>query len=97
MEVLTNITLSKQRINVILTREKTRLKELNKATYQHFTEFISSNVGEPLKNIFVYTGTLIGETFGETINNIIPSLSIEGKLIVFLGLYISFKKMLKFK
>ena len=93
IEVLTNITLSKQRSNVILTREKTRLKkELNKASYQHVTEFVASNIGEPIKNVFVYTGTLIGETFGETINNIIPSLSIEGKLIVFLGLIYLLKR-----
>ena len=93
IEVLTNITLSKQRSNVILTMEKTRLKkEMNKASYQYVTEFVASNIGEPIKNVFVYTGTLIGETFGETINNIIPSLSIEGKLIVFLGLIYLLKR-----
>ena len=65
---------------------------MNKASYQYVTEFVASNIGEPIKNVFVYTGTLIGETFGETINNIIPSLSIEGKLIVFLGLIYLLKR-----
>ena len=93
IDILTNITLSKQRINVILTREKTRLKkEMNKASYQYVTEFVTSNIGEPIKNVFVYCGTLVGETFGETINNIIPSLSIEGKIIVFLGLIYLLKR-----
>lgn len=93
IELLTNITLSKQKLNVILTREKTRLKrELNKASYDYITEFISTNIGIPLKNVFVYTGNIVGETFGETINNIIPSLTIEGKLIVFLGLIYLIKR-----
>ena len=93
IEVLTNITLHKQKITVILTQEKTRLKqELNKASYHYVGEFVYSNIGVPIKNVFVYSGRLIGETFGQTIENIIPSMSVEGKIIIFLGLIYLLKR-----
>ena len=93
IELLTNITLSKQKINVILERERTRLKhEMNKASYHYFAEFAHSYVGEPIKKVLTYTGSMIGETLGETIDNIIPSLSIEGKVIIFLGIIYLIKR-----
>ena len=93
IELLTNITLSKQKISVILERERTRLKhEMNKASYHHFAEFTHSYIGEPIKKLFTYTGSMIGQTLGETIDNIIPSLSIEGKVIIFLGIIYLIKK-----
>lgn len=93
VDILTNITLHKQKINVILTQEKTRLKqELNKAAYHHVGEFVYFNIGLPIKNMFIYGGSLVGETLGETIENIIPSMSVEGKVIIFLGIIYLLKR-----
>ena len=93
VELLTNITLSKQKINVIIEREKTRLKhEMNKAYYHYFSELDHSYIGEPIKKIFTYTGSMIGQTLGETIDNIIPTLGMEGKVIIFLGIIYLIKR-----
>lgn len=77
-EIITNITLAKQKSNIILTKEKNRLNiEKNKAALTKLTDNIGVWVGLPIKNV-VYWG---GETLSETITTVLPTLSIELKII----------------
>ena len=96
-EVLSNITLKKQRANVILDRERQRIKQIQgRGSMQRFADDISIYFGEPLKDSLGYVGNTIGSTLGNllgsTIDGTSPSLTIsnENKLIllVLIVLYI---------
>ena len=96
-EVLSNITLRKQRANVILDRERQRIKQIQgRGSMQRFADDISIYFGEPLKDSLGYVGNTIGSTLGNllgsTIDGTSPSLTIsnENKLIllVLIVLYI---------
>jgi hypothetical protein len=96
-EVLSNITLKKQRANVILDRERLRIKQIQgRGSMQRFADDISIYFGEPLKDSLGYVGNTIGSTLGNllgsTIDGTSPSLTIsnENKLIllVLIVLYI---------
>ena len=88
-EILANITLSKQKSNVILTKEKTRLyKELNKVNYDRFTDTINIWFGKPIKNMFTYSCNVIYET----VESLIPELSLDIKIIIILVLFLLLKQ-----
>lgn len=96
-EVLSNITLKKQRANVILDRERLRIKQIQgRGSMQRLTDDINIYFGEPLKESLGYVGNTIGSTLGNllgsTIDGTSPSLTIsnENKLIllVLIAIYI---------
>lgn len=76
LKVLTNITLSKHRANVILNREKIKLmKQLNRNNFDRFTDLIEVYFSEPIKNVFLYAGKTVGSTIGIFIGSTIDTLS----------------------
>ena len=93
MELLTNITLSKQKANVILTQEKYRLnKILTKTYFSKFTNKIEIWLGEPIKNTFTYTADTIGSFFGTILDKTLSNISIEFKIMIILVLFIYLRK-----
>ena len=98
-EVLTNITLKKQRANVILDRERQRIKQIqDRGSMERFVDDISIYFGEPLKNTMGYVGdtieTTLGNILGSTIDGTSPSLTIsnENKLILLVIIIIYIRK-----
>ena len=92
-ELLTNITLSKQKSNVLLTQEKYRLnKILSKTYFSSFTDKVEIWLGDPIKDSFIYVGRTLGETFGTLLDKTLPEISLEFKLIVILCLVIYIRK-----
>jgi hypothetical protein len=88
-EIIVNITLSKQKTNVILTKEKTRLySDLNKISFDKFTDNINTWIGKPLKNTFIYGADVISET----VESVIPELSLDVKIIIILVLFLLLKQ-----
>jgi hypothetical protein len=84
-EILANITLSKYKANVILTREMNRLQsELNKEGLGRISDYLNTWVGGPIKNTLTYSGN----TISETVESFIPNLSFDIKLIIILVLVI---------
>jgi hypothetical protein len=90
-ELLTNITLSRTKSNLILSREKEKLKtQMNRHGVWRFGDTLSIYIGEPIKNTLVYTGSILGSTLGSavgsTIDGVTPSVSMghENKIIVVL-------------
>ena len=90
-ELLTNITLSRTKSNLILSREKEKLKtQMNRHGVWRVGDTLSIYIGEPIKNTLVYTGTMLGSTLGSavgsTIDGVSPSVSMghENKIIVVL-------------
>lgn len=94
MEILTNITLRRQKSGIYLEREKTRLaKLLNKAYYEKFADNIYSSFGAPIYGIFKYVGSSIGNLFGEMVDGIMVGLSFEAKAILIIITTIIIKKI----
>lgn len=98
-EVLSNITLRKQRANVILERERQRIKQIQgRGSMQRFVDDISIYFGEPLKDSLGYVGNTIGSTLGNllgsTIDRTSPALTIsnENKLILLVLIVIYIRK-----
>lgn len=88
-ELLTNITLSRTKANLILQNEKEKiLNQISRRGVWKFGHTLSIYIAEPIKNVFVYTGNMIGSTLGSTIGSTIdgvsPSVSIgyENKIII---------------
>ena len=93
IELLTNITLAKQKANVILTQEKYRLnKILTKTYFTKFTNKIEVWIGEPIKDIFSYTADTIGSFFGTILDKTLLDISVEFKIIIVLVLFIYLRK-----
>lgn len=92
-EILTNITLAKQKANVILEIEKNKIRtELSKTWTSSISNKLSIYLGEPIKNSLNYVSCSIGDLFSNTIEHAIPNLSIEIKVIIILVLIIVLKK-----
>ena len=88
-EILTNITLSKQKANVILTKEKNRLyAEYNKASIDRVSDNFNTWIGKPIKNTFTYCG----DTVSETIESLVPELTLDVKIIIILVLFLLLKQ-----
>ena len=88
-ELLTNITLSRTKLNLILNKEKEKLKsQLNRHGVWKIGDTLSIYIGEPIKNTLTYAGDLIGSTIGSTVGSTIdgvtPSVSFgfENKVII---------------
>ena len=81
--IILNITLSKQKANVILTKEKNRIHaELNKISLSRVSNNINTWVGGPVKNILTYAGY----TISGTIESLVPNLPMDIKIIIILVL-----------
>ena len=92
-EILTNITLAKQKANVILEIEKNKIRtELSKTWTNSMTNKLSIYLGDPINNSLNYVSGSIGDLFSNTIEHAIPNLSIEIKVIIIMGLIIVLKK-----
>lgn len=88
-EILTNITLSKTKANIILEQEKNRLKILlNKNWMDKYTNYIYIYIGDPINNSIGY----IANSFSSTIEKAIPNISIELKIIFVLLLLLFIKR-----
>ena len=86
--ILVNITLSKQKANIILAKEKKRIyEEMNKAYITYFSDSIYFWLGEPLRNTMLFTSV----TISESIETLVPSLSLDIKIILVLVLFVLLK------
>lgn len=93
LNIITNITLAKQKSNVILNREKTRLDKIQSKTYfSGFTDRIEIWIGDPIKNTLNYLSNTTGETISSLLQKVLPDVSIEFKIIIILCLIIYIKK-----
>jgi hypothetical protein len=89
IEILTNITLYKNKANVILYKEKTRLNKLLTITYsEKLNNYISIFITNPFNNI-CYNSLISSK---KIIYNLLPDISFEQKLIILFIFYIYFKK-----
>lgn len=91
IDLLTNITLSRTKLNLILNREKEKLKALqNRHGVWKLGDTLSIYIGEPIKNTLTYTGdvigTTLGSTVGSTIDGVTPSVSLGFENKVLIGL-----------
>ena len=91
-ELLANITLKKERSNLILERERMRVKRLNTMTStESFMEYTQIYIGTPVKSSLLYVGNTVGSTVGSLFGSALSetgeaiSMSGENKLI-FVGL-----------
>tara|TARA_B110001469_G_C9598873_1_gene297484 strand:- start:282 stop:1052 length:771 start_codon:yes stop_codon:yes gene_type:complete len=88
IELLTNITLARQKANIILNREKNRLKsEESKNTMYGYLGRFSTLIGTPLKDTLVFAGDTIGTTLGTTIGTTFGEISpiIANEFKIFIG------------
>lgn len=88
-EILSNITLRKQRANIILERERSRLAtEANKGYLVATGETISVYIGVPIKGTFRFIGTTLGGCLGGLLGSTIEGtsstigISVETKIIL---------------
>jgi len=97
IELLTNITLQKQKANIILSIEKNKLRnQIKNARIINIENTIYTYFAKPLKDTTVFLGDTIGTTLGATINstihNTIPEIDTSYKIIsgilLLLGVYI---------
>ena len=84
-DILSNITLSKHKANIILLKEKNRLNKEYNHERAWFYDSINQYIGSPIKNTLIYVGDTLGSTLGTTVrqtyNEIIPVISFEVKVI----------------
>ena len=93
MELLINITMKREHVNVLLENERTRLnKLLNQAYFERFADNVNLYIGSPIFNSVKYVGSTVGTLFGEAIENIIPEMTFESKIIILVLLMIILKK-----
>ena len=94
VDILTNITLKRDKINLILTEEKIKLSnKMNEAGVNNFLGYIYNYIGSPIKKTGTYLSSLLGETVGGTIEKIIPELSSDTKIIIIIILVILLKRL----
>ena len=98
IELLTNITLQKQKANIILSIEKNKLRnQIKNERILNIENTIYTYFAKPLKDTTVFLGNTIGSTLGATINstihNTIPEIDISYKIILgmLLSLLVYFK------
>ena len=78
LEILTNITLEKQKANIILSIEKHKLKEQMKAIeLDKFKNTLNTYISKPIKNGIVFIGSTLGTTLGTTVGTAINSTVYE--------------------
>ena len=83
-EILANITLKKDRANLILEKERLRIKRINSMTSSdHFFNGVNYYIGSPIKASFCYVGdtlgTAVGSLIGSTIEKTTGGLGISGE------------------
>lgn len=94
VDLLTNITLKRDKINLILTEEKNKLSsKMNEVGINNFFGYIYNYIGSPIKKSGTYLGSLLGETVGGTIDKIIPELGSDTKIIIIIVLIILLRKV----
>ena len=86
IELLTNITLQKQKSNIILNIEKNKLMEqIKNERLINIKNTVFTYVVGPLKGTTIFIGETIGSTLGTTINstlhNSIPNIDLSYKII----------------
>jgi hypothetical protein len=91
IEIITNITLSKQKANLILEQAKRKIQdELDENSFSFYSNMFSYFLGKPIKHSVIFIGNLVGSLFGEVVSSgyqqIDPSLSTETKLYLFGGI-----------
>jgi hypothetical protein len=88
IDILTNITLYKNKVNVILNKEKNRLNKLLSETYfEKITNNVNIYVGNPL-NMLIHSSV---DTFKNIIYNLFPEITFEHKCMIGLLIYLYFK------
>jgi len=83
-EILANITLKMDRVNLILERERVRIKKINRKTHtDHFFDGVNYYIGAPVKASFCYLGDTVGSTvgtlFGSAIEQTTGGLGLSGE------------------
>ena len=94
VDFLTNITLKKDKINMLLTIEKNKLSDnMNRIGVEKYLNYAYNYIGTPIKRVGSYISSFIGETLGGTIDKIIPELKLDTKIIIIIILIILLKKL----
>ena len=83
IEILTNITLHKTKIN----------SEMNKIYVENIFSNINNYIGNPIGGIFYYIGNTIGQTGGVVIEKILPEIGSDTKIIILIIFIILLKRM----
>jgi len=94
VDILTNITLKRDKINLILTDEKNKLyNKMNELGINNFIGYIYNFIGSPIKKTGTYVSSLVGETVSGTIDKIIPEVSYDTKIIISIILIMLLKRV----
>ena len=92
-ELITNITLKKEKINMLLVVEKNKLSNnMNKIGVDKYMNNIYNYIGSPINKFGSYVGSFVGSTIGETIDKVIPELNSDTKLIIMIIFIILLKR-----
>ena len=83
-EILADTTLKKDRANLILEKERLRIKKINSMTSSdHFFNGVNYYIGSPIKASFCYVGdtlgTAVGSLIGSTIEKTTGGFGISGE------------------
>ena len=62
--------------------------DLNKASFDKFTDNINTWIGKPIKNTFTYSA----EVISKSVESIIPELSLDIKIIIIIVLFLLLKQ-----
>ncbi len=94
IELLTNITLKRDKINMLLTVEKNKLSDkMNSIGVNKFLGYIYNYIGSPIEKTGSYISSILGTAVGETIDKIIPDLGSDTKIIIIIILIILLKRL----
>jgi hypothetical protein len=92
-EIITNITLSKQKANIILETEKNRIKKMLARTWiNSITGSIDNFIGTPIKDTGLYLTSTFGDLFSNALEHSIPNIAFEYKIIILLIMVLLIKK-----
>lgn len=84
-EIITNITLSKQKANIILETEKNRINKMKTKNWiNSITGSIDNYMGTPIKDTGIYLTSTFGDLFSNALEHSIPNIAFEYKIIILL-------------
>ena len=94
IELLTNITLKKRKIDLLLEDEKERLdNEYIQIGVKKHINTVYNYIGNPTERIGSYISSFIGNTIGGLVDNVLPEFNLDSKIIIIIILVILLKRL----
>ena len=94
VELLTNITLKKRKINLLLQAEKQRIdSEYIQIGIKKYINNVYNYIGKPIESAGGYIGYFVGNTLGEVLENVLPEVKSDTKIIIIIILVILLKRL----